>query len=358
VSANRKLQVFVSSTYTDMFDERQAAVQAILEAGHIPAGMELFASGNETQLKTIYRWMDDSDVHLLILGGRYGTIEPKSQKSYTELEFDYAVKVGKSLFSIVISEIALDKKLKLHGLSAIEARHSEKLNSFRNKVLSRSSGFYSDSKDIRIETLKSLNEKLSDDSLIGYIRADRISEPNLLAENMALKVKVADLTSEIDRSAGGPDFHQLPEMSDELEITISQCSNSGYSGETVSILGTWSDFFPFFCDGLSVQKNDWNDEWYFSVQEETSCTGFAHEILAALQGYAVPNTVLKRSDFDRLRAYYIEVGLMADGSGNEPINKIGRQLARRAKINWPDLVAGLRVTNGRLPLNDPREIPF
>lgn len=32
---NRKLQVFVSSTYTDLIEERQAAVQAILDAGHI-----------------------------------------------------------------------------------------------------------------------------------------------------------------------------------------------------------------------------------------------------------------------------------------------------------------------------------
>jgi hypothetical protein len=33
----RKLQVFVSSTYADLKEERQAAVQVILTAGHIPA---------------------------------------------------------------------------------------------------------------------------------------------------------------------------------------------------------------------------------------------------------------------------------------------------------------------------------
>ena len=54
---NKKLQVFVSSTYTDLIEERQAAVQAILDAGHIPAGMELFKAGNESQLKTIYKWI-------------------------------------------------------------------------------------------------------------------------------------------------------------------------------------------------------------------------------------------------------------------------------------------------------------
>jgi len=42
----KKLQVFISSTYKDLVDERQSAVEAILNAGHIPAGMELFKASN------------------------------------------------------------------------------------------------------------------------------------------------------------------------------------------------------------------------------------------------------------------------------------------------------------------------
>src|SRR5947209_15851319 len=103
----RKLQVFVSSTYNDMLAERQAAVEAILRAGHIPAGMELFAAGDESQWETIRRWIDDSDVFMLILGGRYGSIEPKSGKSYIELEYEYAIRKGKPLFAAVISEVFL-----------------------------------------------------------------------------------------------------------------------------------------------------------------------------------------------------------------------------------------------------------
>ncbi|MCY9419374.1 DUF4062 domain-containing protein, partial [Bacillus inaquosorum] len=53
---DKKLQVFVSSTYTDLVTERQVAVEAILNAGHIPAGMELFKAGDESQKETIKRW--------------------------------------------------------------------------------------------------------------------------------------------------------------------------------------------------------------------------------------------------------------------------------------------------------------
>ena len=73
---HKKLQVFVSSTYTDMILERQNAVEAILECGHIPAGMELFAADNKKQFEVIKKWIRDSDVFILILGGRYGSIEP------------------------------------------------------------------------------------------------------------------------------------------------------------------------------------------------------------------------------------------------------------------------------------------
>lgn len=61
----KKLQIFVLSTYTDLIEERQAAVEAILSAGHIPAGMELFSAGDESQMTVIDRWIDESDVYLL-----------------------------------------------------------------------------------------------------------------------------------------------------------------------------------------------------------------------------------------------------------------------------------------------------
>ncbi|MGA2178213.1 MAG: DUF4062 domain-containing protein [Verrucomicrobiota bacterium] len=58
----KKLQIFVSSTFTDLIDERQAAVAAILKAGHIPAGMELFIAGDRTQMETIQLWIEASDM--------------------------------------------------------------------------------------------------------------------------------------------------------------------------------------------------------------------------------------------------------------------------------------------------------
>ena len=106
---NKKLQVFVSSTYIDLIEERKIAVQAILNAGHIPAGMELFSTG-KSQMKTIQKWIDESDVYMLILGGRYGTVEPKSGKSYTQLEYEYACSKKIPVFAILLSETLITLK--------------------------------------------------------------------------------------------------------------------------------------------------------------------------------------------------------------------------------------------------------
>ena len=44
-----KYQVFVSSTYRDLQDERQEVMQALLELDCIPVGMELFPATDDDQ---------------------------------------------------------------------------------------------------------------------------------------------------------------------------------------------------------------------------------------------------------------------------------------------------------------------
>jgi hypothetical protein len=48
---------------------------------------------------------------LLILGGRYGSLEPISGKSYTHLEYEYAIELGKPLFACVMKDTYLEEKI-------------------------------------------------------------------------------------------------------------------------------------------------------------------------------------------------------------------------------------------------------
>ena len=152
----KRLQVFVSSTFLDLKKERQAAVSAILSAGHIPAGMELFTAGDQSQMEVIKQWIDESDVYLLILGSRYGSIEPETGKSYTHLEYDYAVSKNKPLFACVIQNSAIEPRVKELGMDVLEGKNPQKLEDFRTVVLSKMSSFWSDTRDIELEIIKAL----------------------------------------------------------------------------------------------------------------------------------------------------------------------------------------------------------
>jgi len=61
MSLEKRYQVFVSSTYADLKEERQKVIQALMELDCIPAGMELFPAADEEQFEFIKRVIDDCD---------------------------------------------------------------------------------------------------------------------------------------------------------------------------------------------------------------------------------------------------------------------------------------------------------
>ena len=112
----RKLQIFLSSTYEDLIDHRLAAMEAILAAGHIPAAMQQFSPGDETAWEKIQAWIDESDAFILILGGRYGSSEPLSEKSDVQREYEYAQE-KKPFFALVVDKTHHEQQAAGLGLS-------------------------------------------------------------------------------------------------------------------------------------------------------------------------------------------------------------------------------------------------
>jgi hypothetical protein len=84
---DKRYQVFVSSTYIDLQDERAEAIQALLELDCMPAGMELFPAANDQQWNWIKKIIDESDYYIVILAGRYGSVHQEKNISYTEMEY-------------------------------------------------------------------------------------------------------------------------------------------------------------------------------------------------------------------------------------------------------------------------------
>jgi len=81
--------VFVSSTYSDLREERRRVSEALSKAGHVPEGMEIFPASSQKQFDFIKRVVDRCDYYVVIVAGRYGSMA-SAEIGFTELEYDYA----------------------------------------------------------------------------------------------------------------------------------------------------------------------------------------------------------------------------------------------------------------------------
>ncbi|MCP1121405.1 DUF4062 domain-containing protein [Robbsia andropogonis] len=226
---NKKYQVFISSTYTDMQAERQAAVTAILEAGHIPAGMELFAASDKAQMEVIKKWIDESDIFMLILGGRYGSVEPESGKSYIQREYEYAVERGKPFFALYLTDDAINVKTKGSlGLGAVEQNDTKKLREFRAVVQGKMCSPIDDAKDIRIHVPKAIRDLSAEGKLDGWVRASSVPD------NTQLTSPRAALDPEIEMVTKSAAPYQVSEATNGQVLSTVKIGIKNAGGKTLS----------------------------------------------------------------------------------------------------------------------------
>ena len=121
----KRYQVFVSSTFRDLREERQQVIQALLELDCIPAGMELFPASDESQWQLIKRVIDDCDYYIVVVGGRYGSVDSEGV-GYTEREYDYAVARGMPVLGFVHA----DPSVIAAGKTEMDSASRQKLSAF------------------------------------------------------------------------------------------------------------------------------------------------------------------------------------------------------------------------------------
>lgn len=235
-----KFQVFISSTFNDLKTERQAAVESILKAGHIPAGMELFTAGDKSQWEIIQRWINEADIYMLILGGRYGTVEKKSGLSYTELEYNYAVSLKKPHFAVVIKDEALEEKVRSSGTDMIEMENPAKLKKFKKMALSKMSSFYSDPRDIKLAVMESVAQLARDHKITGWVRSETVPDVSSITKEMArLQSENSKLRAASERLAASKskneseesDFDSLIDLLSRIKLDFSQIKASFDDGD-------------------------------------------------------------------------------------------------------------------------------
>jgi hypothetical protein len=126
-STTRKT-VFISSTFLDLKEERKKVWDSLEKFDVVVKGMEQFGARKTTPLATCISEVEQSDIYVGIIGMRYGSEEPNSRKSYSQLEYEKAVEQNKEILIYLIDEensnvtpnlIQYDKIQKLNNFKAI-----------------------------------------------------------------------------------------------------------------------------------------------------------------------------------------------------------------------------------------------
>lgn len=234
-------QVFVSSTFTDLVEERTEVIQALWELDCIPTGMEAFVASNESQWEVIRKVIDECDYYVLIIGGRYGSITHDGI-SYTEKEYRYAKKVGLPVLAFIHASpesIAVGKTDK-------DEQNRIKLESFRTEVMSEypvrswSSAF-----ELGGLVSRSVVREIKVTPRPGWVRNDGSSPVVLLERINDLTEENRNLHDELLLKQNIEVDEGLESGDDEIELHGTRLINSesGTRTESWSALVSWDEMF-------------------------------------------------------------------------------------------------------------------
>jgi len=231
---DKRYQVFVSSTFLDLEEERRQVMQALLELDCIPAGMELFPAADETQWSLIQRVIDDCDYYVVIVGGRYGSTDEQGV-SFTEREYDYAVAHGLPVLAFVHAEPGAIPSSK----SELEVEARKKLEAFRQKAQKRLCKMWRTPEELGGVVSRSLVQTIKTKPAEGWVRARHATSPEQLN---ALRTRVDELTRELEQARVAPpaEAEGLAKGNSVFELRY-QYYYVGYQHEIIVL--TWDEIF-------------------------------------------------------------------------------------------------------------------
>lgn len=231
-------------------DERSAVVSALLQLDAFPAGMELFPAADDDAWTLIQRVIDASDYYLLVIGGKYGSIDPATEISYTEMEYDYAVSLGKPVLAFLHGD---PDTIEL-GRSEKDDAARQKLEEFRKKVETKKHvKYWKGPEDLAGKVALSFASFRQTYPAVGWVRGDVQTSTESLSEinELRKKLELAEQKLESARSGPPPGTANLSQGDDTVEFvagteTRARTRGNAY-GERITaplaISVTWDEIF-------------------------------------------------------------------------------------------------------------------
>jgi hypothetical protein len=291
MSVEKREQVFISSTFKDLVDERRAVIQTLLEADCIPAGMELFPASDTQKWDLIKGVIDLCDYYVVIVGGRYGSVDAEAELSYTEMEFDYAVSKQIPVMGflhgdpgkLIGEKLDLDPKLRA------------KLDDFRQKIEARTVKYWHTPGDLPGQVALAIMQIRKSHPAVGWIRASEAMTPEVRTELAELRARVRELTADLKNEQrqhiAGVDPSELMQGDEmvrldcTLEFHWQRTIDAGkaYSGNRAfgrwTVNPTWNQVFSH----LGPELMDEASEVYLRDRLSALCLDMAQEELLKVE---------------------------------------------------------------------------
>lgn len=310
---DKRYQVFISSTFKDLQEERSEVMQALLELDCIPAGMELFPASNEDQWSLIKKVIDDCDYYILIIGGRYGSCNEQGI-SYTEQEFRYALEINKPIISF------------LHKTPGdIISRKSEqneenkfKLNEFRELAQSKMVKYWTSPKDLGSIVSRSMIKLIKNFPAIGWVKADNLTSIESTKEILELKKEIESLQLKLKHQSitappGTQSLAQGKELTDLILFFDGYDKDMLFNSHqfTLKCTVSWNELFKCVSPYLVVEGTEYimaeSIIGYLKNKYHNEIYGF----LSKKHLSKSSNFKLSSSEFQTIKIQFIALGLIS-----------------------------------------------
>lgn len=229
---NKKYQIFISSTYKDLIDERNKVRDVILSMYHFPIGMEMFNASDEEQWDIIKETIDSSDYYILIIGKRYGSVidfGPDTGISYTEKEFKYAKSVGIPILAFIKDDTAVTS-----NNMDLEADKIQKLNKFIEAVKDkREVEWFENVDELGTKVSLALHKQINRKKRPGWIRSDSLDVEKTLEEIVVQNQRIRFLEKE-NKALREQVESRLPYLGIDMTLqgTTEQAMTENTAGDT------------------------------------------------------------------------------------------------------------------------------
>ena len=252
----KRYQVFLSSTYIDLKEERLEVMRALLELDCIPSGMEYFPATNDDQWTYIQELIDQCDYYIVVVGARYESTS-KDGLSFTEKEYRYALEKGIP----VIGFLHAQPDNIPQGRAEVEPEARKKLEQFRILVKSKLCKEWSSPAELGAVVSRSLTQLIKRTPRTGWVRSDKLASSEANEEILRLRQLIDKKDEQLDRLvlAKAASTESLAHGDDQVElkfaVTLTDPTlpyaerHKKYTGEQVF---SWDDVYKSFAPHLMI----------------------------------------------------------------------------------------------------------